>query len=202
MWSDHLVRIPLLMMAVIGTLAFNFQVLLPRPGRFTFDGGAAAYTALAVAMAVGSVAGALATGARGRVSERLLVGAALGFGVFALLAAVAPTLPVALVALVPLGFATVTFAAGVNSTLQLEAAPAMRARYGALLRRLPRLHPEFGGPIVGALSEMGRPCAPGWCWRRARRRSPRPSAGRSPSPVRAILNSAPSKRCASAARRP
>ena len=66
------------MMVVVGTLAFNFQVLLPLLGRFTFDGGAAAYTALAVAMAVGSVGGALATGARGRVSERLLVGAAVG----------------------------------------------------------------------------------------------------------------------------
>ncbi len=32
--------IPLAMMAVVGTLAFNFQVLLPLLGRFTFDGGA------------------------------------------------------------------------------------------------------------------------------------------------------------------
>ena len=77
--------IPLAMMVVVGTLAFNFQVLLPLLGRFTFDGGAAAYTALAVAMAVGSVAGALATGARGRVTERLIVGSAVGFGLFALL---------------------------------------------------------------------------------------------------------------------
>ena len=43
--------IPLVMMIVVGTLAFNFQVLLPLLGRFTFDGGAGAYTALAVAMA-------------------------------------------------------------------------------------------------------------------------------------------------------
>ena len=65
--------IPLAMMIVVGTLAFNFQVLLPLLGRFTFDGGAAAYTALAVAMAIGSVGGALATGARGRV-ERAAAG--------------------------------------------------------------------------------------------------------------------------------
>ena len=151
--------IPLAMMIVVGTLAFNFQVLLPLLGRFTFDGGAAAYTALAVAMAIGSVAGALATGARGRVSERLLVGAALGFGVFALLAAMAPTLPVALVALVPLGFATVTFAAGVNSTLQLEAAPAMRGRVMALYSVVFLGSTPIGGPIVGALSETAGPRA-------------------------------------------
>ncbi len=84
--------IPLVMMFVVGTLSFNFQVLLPLLGRFTFDGGAGAYTALAVAMAIGSVGGALATGARGRVSEHLIAGSAAAFGVFSLLAAVAPSL--------------------------------------------------------------------------------------------------------------
>ncbi|MFI5121438.1 MAG: MFS transporter, partial [Vicinamibacteria bacterium] len=124
--------IPLAMMVLVGALAFNFQVLLPLLARFTFEGGAAAYTALAVAMAIGSVGGALATGARGRVTERLLAGSAAGFGLFALLAAAAPTLPLELVALVPLGAFSVTFAAGVNSTLQLSAAPAMRGRVMAL----------------------------------------------------------------------
>src|SRR3712207_8345812 len=40
---------------------------------------------------------------RGRVSARLLVSAAAGFGVFELLAAAAPTLELQLAALVPLG---------------------------------------------------------------------------------------------------
>ena len=102
------------MMAVVGTLAFNFHVLLPLLGRFTFEGGALAYTAMAMAMAVGSILGALVTGARGRVSERQLVGACAGFGACALLAAAAPSLPVALAALVPLGAVSVSFAAGVN----------------------------------------------------------------------------------------
>jgi MFS family permease len=144
--------IPLLMMVVVGTFAFNFQVLLPLLGSFTFDGGAGAYTALAVAMAIGSVGGALATGARGRVSERLLACSAAAFGLFALLAAAAPTLPLALVALIPLGAMSVTFAAGVNSTLQLGASPAMRGRVMALLGSTP-----IGGPIVGGLAEVAGP---------------------------------------------
>jgi MFS family permease len=151
--------IPLAMMAVIGTLAFNFQVLLPLLGRFTFDGGAAAYTALAVAMAVGSVGGALATGARGRVRERTLVGASLAFGVFAGLAAAAPTLSLALAALVPLGAASVTFAAGVNSTLQLGASPAMRGRVMALYSVVFLGSTPIGGPIVGGLAEVAGPRA-------------------------------------------
>ena len=39
-WSEPLVRIPLLMMAVIGTLAFNFQVVIPLMATKTFDAGA------------------------------------------------------------------------------------------------------------------------------------------------------------------
>ena len=61
--------IPLAMMAVVGTLGFNFQVILPLLARFTFDGGAATYTALAVAMAVGSVAGRAGHG-RARPGQR------------------------------------------------------------------------------------------------------------------------------------
>ncbi|MDX6582642.1 MAG: hypothetical protein QOI10_1826 [Solirubrobacterales bacterium] len=149
--------IPLAMMVVVGALAFNFQVLLPLLGRFTFEGGAAAYTALAVAMAIGSVGGALATGARGRVTERLLAGSAAGFGVFALLAAAAPTLPLELVALVPLGAFSVTFAAGVNSTLQLGASPHMRGRVMALYSVVFLGSTPIGGPFVGWLAEVAGP---------------------------------------------
>jgi MFS family permease len=149
--------IPLVMMAVIGTLAFNFQVLLPLLGRFTFDGGAAAYTALAVAMGAGSVVGALATGARGRVSETLIAGSAVAFGLFALLAAAAPTLPLALASLVPVGIVSVTFAAGVNSTLQLGASPEMRGRVMALYSVVFLGSTPIGGPIVGWLAEVAGP---------------------------------------------
>ena len=82
--------IPLGMMALIGTLSFNFQVLLPLLASLTWGGTASLYTALAVAMGIGSVAGALATGARGRTGPRLLVSAAAAFGAAELLVAVAP----------------------------------------------------------------------------------------------------------------
>jgi MFS family permease len=155
--SEPRLLIPLLMMALVGTFAFNFQVLLPLLGSFTFDGGAAAYSALAVAMAVGSVTGALATGARGRVSERLIVGAALAFGAFALLAAAAPSLPLAMLALVPLGFTSVTFAATINSTLQLGARPEMRGRVMALYSVVFLGSTPIGGPLCGWLAETWSP---------------------------------------------
>jgi MFS family permease len=151
--------IPLAMMALVGTLGFNFQVILPLLARFTFDGGAGAYTALAVAMGAGAVIGALASGARGRVSPAFLVAAAMAFGAFALLAAATPTLPLAALALVPLGGASVSFAAGVNSTLQLAADPRMRGRVMALYSIVFLGSTPIGGPIAGGLAELAGPRA-------------------------------------------
>jgi MFS family permease len=151
--------IPMAMMALVGTLGFNFQVILPLLANFTFDGGAAAYTSLAAAMAAGSVVGALAAGARGRVGPRLLVAAALGFGGLAAVAAAAPSLPLAAIALAPVGAASVTFAAGVNSSLQLGADPTMRGRVMALYSIVFLGSTPIGGPIAGWLSETASPRA-------------------------------------------
>jgi hypothetical protein len=81
-------------------------------------------------MGAGSVLAALAAGPRGRVSDGLLVGSAALFGGAELPAAIRLTLQA--LALVPLGAASVTFASGVNSSLQLASAPAMRGRVMAL----------------------------------------------------------------------
>ena len=151
--------IPLGMMALVGTLGFNFQVLLPLFARETFDGGAASYSALVVAMGAGAVAGALVTGARREIGERLLIGAALAFGLFALLAAAAPTLTLAALALVPLGAASVSFAAGINSTLQLAAEPHMRGRVMALYSIVFLGSTPLGGPLTGLLSGAAGPRA-------------------------------------------
>ncbi len=157
--SNPALAIPLAMMAVVGTLGYNFQVILPLLARFSFDGGAATYTALAVAMAAGSVVGALVAGARGRVGPRLLVAAAFGFGAVSLIAAVAPTLPLELAALVPLGAASVTFAAGINSSLQLDADPEMRGRVMALYSIVFLGSTPIGAPITGFLSQAIDPRA-------------------------------------------
>ena len=151
--------IPLAMMALVGTLSFNFQVLMPLLASQTWHGTAATYALLTAAMAVGSVAGALASGARGRVSPRLLVVSAVGFGVLELAAALAPSLALQIAALVPLGAMTVTFSAGVNSTIQLAAAPAMRGRVMALYSIVFLGSTPIGAPLVGWLAQVADPRA-------------------------------------------
>ena len=119
--------VPLALMALVGTFGFNFQVVLPLLAQFSFDGGAGAYAALVSAMAFGSLAGALVTGSHGRTGPTLIAGAALAFGAAATLAAAAPAIAVEAVALVALGAAAVTFAATINSSLQLAVAPTCAA---------------------------------------------------------------------------
>jgi MFS family permease len=151
--------IPLLMMALVGTISFNFQVLLPLLADFTWHGTATTYAMLTAAMGVGSVAGALAAGSRGRVSPRLLVLASLVFGVSMLLAAAAPTLELQLLALLPLGAASVTFAAGVNSALQIAVEPLMRGRVMALYSVVFLGSTPIGAPLVGWLAGAAGPRA-------------------------------------------
>ena len=150
-------RVPLLMMALVGTLSFNFLVILPLLARFSFDKPASGYASLMIAMGIGSVLGALAAGARGRVSNRVLVLSSALFGVLILAVAVAPTIELAAVALVPLGAASVTFAAGVNSALQLAVSPEMRGRVMALYSMVFLGSTPIGGPLCGWLAETWSP---------------------------------------------
>src|SRR3954447_6359203 len=152
-------RTPLLMMAVIGTLSYNFQVLLPLLARFTWHGSASAYAALTCAMGVGSVAGALVSGARGKVGPGLLAGAAAAFGAATLVAAAAPSLALQMLVLAPLGAASVTFAAGVNSTMQLAADPALRGRVMALYSVVFLGSTPIGAPLIGWLAQASGPRA-------------------------------------------
>ncbi len=161
--------IPLLMMALVGTISFNFQVLLPLLADFTWHGTATTYALLTAAMGVGSVGGALAAGARGRVSPKLLIGSSLLFGVAMLLAAAAPTLGAADPRAGPAR-------RGVGDVRgRGELVPADRGRAGdaragdgALQHRLPRLDADrrAAGRLAGGCGRAARRAGRG----RARRR--------------------------------
>jgi MFS family permease len=149
--------VPLALMALVGTFGLNFQVVLPLLARFSFDGGATTYAGLVAAMGVGSVVGALLTGAHGRTDARLIAGAALGFGLLALLAALMPSIVLEIPVLALLGGAAVTFAAAINSSLQLAVEPAMRGRVMALYSIVFLGSTPIGGPLAGWLSQTYDP---------------------------------------------
>jgi MFS family permease len=141
--------IPLVMIAVIGTLAWEFQVSLPLMASKVFHGGAAAYGVMASVMGGGAVVGGLISAARSRPRTRALCLAAVGWGIAILAAAVAPSMALELAALVFVGYGSITFNSLAKTTLQLAAKPEMRGRVMALWGLAWLGSTPIGGPIVG-----------------------------------------------------
>src|SRR5580704_11319594 len=113
--------IPLVMIAVIGTLAWEFQVTLPLMATKVFHHGAAAYGLMASVMGAGAVVGGLISAARSRPRGRALCLAAIGWGIAILAAAAAPNLTLELVTMVFVGYGSITFNALTKTMLQLAA---------------------------------------------------------------------------------
>ena len=151
-WGKWELRVPLLMMAVIGTLAFNFTVILPLFAGDVFHRGGGTLGALTAAMGVGALAGALFTASRRRPSYRLLTVVVLLFGASIIAVAYAPSLSATFVLLVPLGAASVTFIATANSLLQLHSTAAMRGRVMALWAIVFLGSTPVGAPLTGFLA--------------------------------------------------
>jgi MFS family permease len=143
----------LLMMALIGCFAYEFQVVLPVVASQTFHGDATAYGFMTAAMGVGAVIGGLYVAAKGRTGLRALTLAALIFGILIGVAAAAPTLWLELVALALVGGASVSLLAKGNSTLQLAAAPQMRGRVMALWAVAFPGSTPIGGPVAGVVTD-------------------------------------------------
>jgi MFS family permease len=145
--------IPLVMIAVIGTLAWEFQVTLPLMASKIFHGGAAAYGVMASVMGAGAVVGGLISAARPRPRARALCLAAIGWGIAILAAAVAPSMVIELAALVFVGYGSITFNSLAKTTLQLAARPEMRGRVMALWGLAWLGSTPIGGPIVGLIGQ-------------------------------------------------
>lgn len=152
-WSEPRLKLPILLMAVVGTLAFEFQVTLPLFAERTLEGGATTFTLLYSLMSLGSVVGALAIARRRDVSTHLLAWSAIWLGVAMGLLALAPNVVVALIAVIPVGVATIVLISGANSVIQLRATPEMRGRALALTAVVFLGSTPIGGPIAGWVSE-------------------------------------------------
>jgi MFS family permease len=144
---------PLLMMAVIGTLTYEFQVVLPVLARYTFGGDAATYSTMTACMGAGAVVGGLLTAAAGRRRPTALALSAVAFGTVQLAAALSPQLWLALAFLVLTGAASISFMSLGNATLQLSSAPEMRGRVMALWTVAFLGSTPVGGPLVGWIAE-------------------------------------------------
>ena len=162
-------RHTLLLLAVVGALAFNFNTVLPVLAKTDFKGDAGTYALMLIAMGVGSVTGALIAARNRGPRLRVVVAAAAAMGVAMLVAAAARSLALEVAVLVAVGFFSLLYLSTTNSTCQLASAPEMRGRVmgvysviftgstpvGALLIGL--VDQEFGarwGFVVGAVPTL------------------------------------------------
>ena len=145
--------VPLLMMTVIGTLAFNFQTVFPLFATRDLHGTDVTFTWLLSVVSAGSLVGALAAARRTTIDVAVISRNALIFGAGLALIAVAPNQAVAF----PLGFlvglGSIMFMTAATAITQLAANPQMRGRVLALQAIVFLGSTPIGGPILGAICE-------------------------------------------------
>ncbi len=156
-WRTPRIRDPLILVFVVGLLAYNFTVILPLLAQETFHGGAGAFSALTSLMAGGAVVGGLVIANRGGPNLRRLSILGVGFGLAIAGLALSPDFPAALVLIVPMGALSISFIATANATIQLGVDPGMRGRVMALYAIGFLGTAPIGAPLVGWISQASSP---------------------------------------------
>ena len=144
---------PITLVGFVGTFAYNFPIWLSAFTDKVFDEGAGTYGLLNSLMGAGSVTGALLAARRGTSRMRVMVGAALAFGLLELVAAVAPAFWLFAALMVPIGAVGLTFNVTANSTVQLASDPAMRGRVMSLYMMVFMGGTPLGGPLMGWITD-------------------------------------------------
>ena len=145
--------VPLVMMAIIGTLAFNFSVTIPLLVEGPLRGDDTTFTLLFSVLSIGSLVGALGTARRTAVTSRqLVVAAMLGL-------AVAPNLVSSFPVAVLLGLTSIAFMTSCTATVQMLASPEYRGRVLAIQSMVFLGSTPIGGPLVGWIADAAGPRA-------------------------------------------
>ncbi|MFG3117272.1 MFS transporter [Streptomyces sp. NPDC048197] len=148
---------PIVLVGFIGTFGFNFPIWLTAFVYHVFHQGAGTYALFNGLMAAGSLIGALLSARRGSSRLRLLVGAALLFGLLEVAAALAPSFWVFAALLAPIGMVGLTINVTANSSVQMATDPLMRGRVMSLFMMVFMGGTPLGAPIVGWVTDAFGP---------------------------------------------
>jgi MFS family permease len=153
-WNTQALRVPLVVMVLVYLFTFNFSVLVPFYAHTTFRGSGMEIGWMYAALGLGSFLGAIAMANRQtEPTQRRLASFSIAFGVFLAVGGVAPSFVLALIAMVPVGYASMLFAITANSTLQRFTRADMRGRVMALYTTIFLGSSAIGGPITGWIAE-------------------------------------------------
>ena len=153
-WRREDLLTPILLVLVLGMFGFNFPVNLAILAKTVFHAQASTFGLLSTALAVGALAGALAsTGRRSRPSGVIVIVAGVAFGAFEVIVGFAPTFLTAAILLVPTGFFMIYFAQAANQRVQLGTESAYRGRVMALYVLVFLGTTPIGAPVTGWCAE-------------------------------------------------
>ncbi|MET9020559.1 MFS transporter [Actinopolymorpha sp. NPDC004070] len=133
----------------VGCFGLNFQMTSALMATEVFGKGAGEYGVLGSIVAVGAVIGALRAARTGRPRLRIVLVAAVIFGILEALNGLAPTYLTFALMLPFLGFAQLTMITAANAMMQLSVSPEMRGRVISLYSMVFIGSTPFGAPIVG-----------------------------------------------------
>jgi MFS family permease len=146
----------MLILAIVffaGTFGLNFQMTSALMATDVYGKGASEYGVLGTTMAIGSLAGALLAARRGRPRHRLVIGAALLFGLAEVVAGLLPTYLTFALWTPVLGLTALTMITAANATVQLSVTPMMRGRVMALYMMIFMGGTPVGAPVIGWIGE-------------------------------------------------
>jgi MFS family permease len=150
--------LPMLLMFVVGTFGFNYQITIALIAKQVFHRGAGSFGLLSTTLAVGATVGALAaTFRRNRPTRLFLIGASIAFSITEIVAGLMPSFALTAIALIPAGLCMITLAQSANATVQLGVEPTMRGRVMGLYILCFMGGTPVGAPIVGWVAESFGP---------------------------------------------
>ena len=156
-FGEEKIRDVLIAIGIVGIFAFNFTTVLPLLVRYSFHQSAGSYGVLMGAMGLGAVVGGLTVAHRSRPTFAMLTGLCFAFGVLLVGVALAPTMIVAMLLLVPMGAVSIAFVSTSNATLQLLSREEMRGRVMALFAIGFLGSTPIGSPLMGAIASAATP---------------------------------------------
>lgn len=150
----------MLILAVVfftGTFGLNFQMTSALMATEVFGKGATEFGLLGTFLALGSLTGALLAARRVVIRQRMVVGAALAFGVANIVAGLMPTYTTYALMTPLLGITALTMITSANAYIQINTDPGMRGRVVALYLMIFMGGTPLGAPMVGWVAEAFGP---------------------------------------------
>jgi MFS family permease len=151
------IMVIMVVVGIVSAFGLNFQLTSATMAREEFGMGAGEYGILGSILAIGSVTGALLAARRKNPRVRLVIGAALLFGITMGVQALMPTYELYALLCIPVGLFSLTMMTAANTTVQMSTEPAMRGRVMSLYMMVFMGATPIGSPIVGWISEAFGP---------------------------------------------